>query len=479
MEIDWERFNKIKEGLPFTLTDEQNDFLIRFITSDGHWALLGDAGTGKSTIMQVLKMYYNHELVACGTTGVASVNLPNSMGIGTAHSLFNIPLNTAIDSDWKKRPHDVLSTSDLVKIIVVDEAFNHSSQELEFYLHQVSKMNRRTRKRNERNIRLLLVGDPLQNIPIVSDEQKVIYQELYGSHLMFRSHSWKEFAIKSYVLQEVKRQGGDEPKDEWFRKALQVIRYGVTQHIDKVCEGLNRKWVGDNHGDDAVYIAPTNAMVNSYNDKYLQRNPNFKMTFEVEFDKKYNKKLFPMDWEVTLAEGCKVITLINEQTGAYQNGTVLTVTQMSSDGIYGVKDNGEEVFVPIHEFKEDEVYVAEEVDKEKSIVRQVQKRRHVASAYMLPVKLCAAFSCMRVQGRTFDFETVVDFGSDRQNWLYNKKGMEDFMTGGAFVALSRVTNIDHLKLKHKIYPFHIKTCQESKAFWFESLEEMKRYDTTS
>ena len=102
---------------------------------------------------------------------------------------------------------------------------------------------------------------------------------------------------------------------------------------------------------------------------------------------------------------------------------------------------------------------------------QVQKRRHVASAYMLPVKLCAAFSCSRVQGRTFDFETVVDFGSDRQAWLYNKKGMEDFMRGGAFVALSRVTNIDHLKLKHKIFPHHIKVCKDSRQFWFKCLEE--------
>ena len=472
--IDWDKFNNIINGLPFKLTDEQYDFLVKFINGEGHFSLIGDAGVGKSTIMLVLKLYYNHELIGCGTTGVAAVNLPNEMGIGTAHSVFNMARDIAIESDWKKRPHDVLSTSDLVKVIVIDEVFNHSAQELAFYLHQVNKMNRATRKRKSRNIRLLLVGDPLQNIPITSNEQKKLYTELYGSYFMFNTTLWKDANIKTYVLTEVKRQVGSEPKDMWFKKALQVIRFGYTQHYQKVCEGLNRKWVGDNHSDDAVYIAPTNAMVNNYNDRYLSRNQNHKMTFEVEFDKKYNKKSFPMEWEVTLAVGCKVITLVNNPELGYQNGTVLTLSQLSSEGVYGVKDSGEEIFVPIHEFKEDEVYVSDETKD--GVIRQVQKRRHVASAYMLPVKLCAAFSCNRVQGRTFNFETVVDFGSDRQAWLYNKEGMEDFMTGGAFVSLSRVTNIDFLKLKNKIYPHHIKVCEESKKFWFRSLEEMKNYE---
>lgn len=471
MQIDWERFNKILEGLPFKLTDEQYNFLVKFITGEGHHCLLGDAGVGKTVIMGILKLYYNHKLIGCGTTGVAAVNLPNEMGIGTAHSVFNMALDIAIDSDWKKRPHDILTSSDLIEVVVVDEVFNHSSQELAFYLDRVNKVNRKTRKRKERDIRLLLVGDCLQNSPIVSDEQKKVYKELYGHHLMFRSKLWKEANINTTVFTHVKRQTGEEPKDVWFRKALQVIRFGIKEHYPKVCEGLNRKWVGDNHSEDAVYIAPTNAMVNNYNSIYLSRNPNRKMTFEVEFDKKYNKRLFPMDWEVTLAVGCKVITLVNLPEAGFQNGTVLTITSMSTDGIYGTKFNGEEIFVPIHEFKEDEVYVSDE-QTDKGLI-QVQKRRHIASAYMLPVKLCAAFSCNRVQGRSFDFETVVDFGSDRQSWLYTKVGMEDFMQGGAFVALSRVTNIDHLKLKNKVYPHHFKCCEESKAFWFESLNKCK------
>lgn len=381
-----ERLEGIINGLPFELTEEQLDFIVKFINGEGHFTLLGEAGSGKSTVMWVLKQYYEHEIVFGGSSGVATVNLPHNIGVATGHSLFNLSIGEAIESDYKKRAHDVLTSSSLVKIIVLDEAYCYNSQDLDQMLNQIRKLNRKTRKRKTpRKIRLLLVGDPLQRLPIVSSELQEKLTERFGHWLMFRSSVWEEANFSTYVFTQVKRQTGDEPKDLWFKKALQVLRYGVEKHYDKVLEGFNRKWVGDNHSEDAVYIAPTNNMVNTYNDDYLNRNPNFKMTFEVEFDKKYNKKLFPMDWEVTLAGGCKVLCLVNNPDGGYQNGTVITVGQMSTDGVYGTKEDGTEIFVPIHEFKEDEVYVADEV-KDGSPV-QVQKRRHVASAYMLPVKL--------------------------------------------------------------------------------------------
>ena len=130
-----------------------------------------------------------------------------------------------------------------------------------------------------------------------------------------------------------------------------------------------------------------------------------------------------------------------------------------------------EVYVPIHEFKEDEVYVSDEMKDGVKI--QVQKRRHVASAYMLPVKLCAGFVSARVQGRTFDCEGVIDFGSDWQDWMYTKEDMPDFMVAGAYVNFGRFTNIDHIKLKNRMKKIHIKVCRESINFWFECLKEMK------
>ena len=465
--MDWGRFNHILEEFPYKLTEGQYDFLVSFIQEEGHFSLLGDAGVGKSTIMLILKRYYEDEIIFAAATGSASQEMPDDIGCGTGHSLFNIARDVAIDSDWKKRPADILTKTDLVKVIVLDEGYCYNSQDLAMFYHQIKKVNKRSKNRKQRNIRLLLVGDCLQRLPIVSEDMKKYLNVEYGHWLMFRSHLWKTMRIKTKVLTEVKRQSGDSPKDVWFRKALHVIRYGYTQHYDKVIEGFNRKFVGCDHSEDAIYIAPTNSKVNTYNEGYLERNPNPKMVYSVSFGKKYDKKNFPMDWEVTLAEGAKFITLVNNPDQGYYNGTVMTVDQLTSEGIHATKLDGSKVFVGIHEFKEEEVYAAEETKN--GITSLVQKRKHVDSAYMIPVKLCAGFTFARCQGKTLEQEIVLDFGSERDVWMYNKRGMEDFMVAGAFVGISRATSIDHIKLRNPLRKEHIKVCRESVKFWFENV----------
>lgn len=469
MSIDHDKLNKILEGLPYTLTQEQSEFLNLFLTTKGHCSLLGSGGSGKSTIMWILKLYYEDEIVFAASTGTASEELPNNIGCGTGHSLFNMPRDFAIDSDWKKRPSDILTKTDLIKIVVLDEGYCYNSQDLAFIKHQIDKVNKRSKNRSRRNIRLLLVGDCLQRLPIVSSKDKKLLTEEYGHWLMFRSRIWKDMKFTVKVFSEGKRQKGEEPKDIWFRKALKVLRYGLTEHYPIILKGLNKKFVGSNHSDDAIYIAPTNKKVNVYNDNYLNKNPNIKVTFKVKFDKKYTTKDFPMDWEVTLAEGVKFITLVNNPEEGWFNGTILTATAVSSDGVYAIKEDGEEVFVGIHEFKEEELY-ADTVTKA-GVEQLVQKRRHKASAYMLPVKLCAGFTFARCQGRTINQELVLDFGNQSESWLYENKNMEDFMVAGAYVGFSRATNIDHIKLRNPLRPEHIKVCRESVNFWFENINK--------
>lgn len=466
--LNWDKFNKILEDFPHTLTKGQYDFLVSFIEGKGHYSLLGDSGSGKSTVMLILKKYYEDEIIFAASTGSASQELPDDIGCGTGHSLFNIARDLAIESDWKKRPADILTKSSLIKIIVLDEGYCYNSQDLAMFQHQISKLNKHNKNRKSRNIRLVIVGDCLQRLPIVSEDMKPYLTKEYGHWLMFRSRIWREMSITTKVLTEVKRQGGDTPKDVWFRKALQVIRYGYEVHYDKVLEGFNKKFVGTDHSEDAIYIAPTNNKVNLYNEAYLNRNPNPKMVYTATFGKKYNKKNFPMDWEVTLAEGVKFITLVNNPDQGYYNGSVMTVTQLTSDGIYAEKPDGSTVFVGIHEFKEEEVYATEEVRN--GVMQAVQKRKHVDSAYMIPVKLCAGFTFARCQGKTLDQEIVLDFGSSQDLWLYNKRGMEDFMVAGAFVGISRATSIDHVKLRNPLKKEHIKVCRESVKFWFESID---------
>ena len=467
-----EKLEGILAELPFTLTEEQLGFVTGFINGTGNWTLLGDAGSGKSCVMYILKLYYEDIILFGASTGTASEELPHNIGSGTGHSLFNLARDQAIEGDWKKRPANILTKSDMIRIIVLDEGYCYNSQDLSIIMHQIKKINKKGKNRKARNVRLLLVGDPLQRLPIVSDKGFMKHlHETYGHYLMFKSKVWEEANFTPYVFQTVKRQSGNEPKDIWFKKALYVLRYGIEKHYDKVINGFNRKLVGMDHKKDAIYIAPTNNMVNTYNDSYLARNPNVKITFNVVFTGKYKKQNFPMDREVTIGEGCKFLTLVNSPEEGYMNGTLLTCTQATTEGIWAVKEDGSSVFVGVHEFKEEEVY-AEECELYGKVVK-VQKRKHIASAYMLPIKLAAGYSFARCQGKSFDYETVLDFGAASQSWMYTKSGMEDFMVAGAFVGFSRATNIDHVKLRNPLMKCHLKTDRDSIDFWWKCVTETK------
>ena len=145
--MDWGRFNHILEEFPYKLTEGQYDFLVSFIQEEGHFSLLGDAGVGKSTIMLILKRYYEDEIIFAAATGSASQEMPDDIGCGTGHSLFNIARDVAIDSDWKKRPADILTKTDLVKVIVLDEGYCYNSQDLAMFYHQIKKVNKRSKNR--------------------------------------------------------------------------------------------------------------------------------------------------------------------------------------------------------------------------------------------------------------------------------------------------------------------------------------------
>ncbi len=511
MSYNSERLKSIIEGLPFTLTSEQEFFIRDFIMSTGHATCLGDSGVGKTTVMWVLSKYYKYEIIFGGSSGIATVNLPDNIGSATGHKMLKLSVGEAIDADYKKSAINTLTKSDMIKIIVLDEAYCYNSQDLDQMLNQIRKLNKSTRNRRSRDIRLLLVGDNLQRLPIVSDDLKKKLEYKYGHYLMFRSSVWKRFDPKCYVLQENKRQDGNSPKDIWFRKALYVLRYGIEEHYDKVLKGLNKLVVGEDYEEGSLYLAPTNSAVNAYNANYLRNNPNEKFTFKVSFDDKYDKKEFPIEKEVTLAEGCKLITLVNNEEGGYQNGTEVTVKDiLPSEGVIGIKEDGSEIFIELHEFKQEEIVAVEEkvenlklsqimdklsteklitLEQQQDMTREalnklyskkvkdkvlVQERKHIASAFALPCKLSAGYVIARSQGKTFNRKGLIDVGEPDKDYFYTWNKMPDYMVAGLFVALGRFTSIDHIQLTRPIEKKHIKVCRDSINFWWECVAEFKK-----
>ena len=100
--INEDRLQNILNGLPYRLNEKQARFVRCFIESDGNWSLSGLAGSGKSTIMLILKKYYGDEIVFFASSGVANLSLPNQIGNGTAHSGLSLSMKPANEINYKK-----------------------------------------------------------------------------------------------------------------------------------------------------------------------------------------------------------------------------------------------------------------------------------------------------------------------------------------------------------------------------------------
>jgi hypothetical protein len=454
--------------LPFPLTEGQKYSLEEFTTGTGHYALGGVQGAGKSTVMALLSKFYGDEVIFCASSGTASKQMPDNIGSGTAHSIMSLFTEVSrpeMMSKVNRTTTALFAKSDLIKVVVVDEAFAMDSDKLYTMLHRIKRFNKRTNNRGERNIRLLLVGDWLQRLPILTEEEKLIVNEKHGHWLMFKSNPWKEADIKVLMLTEVKRQD-----DKIFKACLDVIRYGIEHRYEGALEWLNQRYSKE-YDDTLLLLAPTNAAVKAANSLSLQRNPNPKGLYTSTITGKYNIKDSPLAKEVMLAVGSPVITVINHEEGDYCNGSYGHITGMESDGCW-VRFSGASVdtFVSMVTLREEESYIKKDVLQEDGTYADEQGKTLVGTCTGLPILLAASYTIARSQGKTFSCKINIDVGNTS---LYTSRKLGDFGTADVLVGLSRATSVDNITLLRKIEPKHIKVCRESIAFWYESLAKQE------
>jgi len=465
VKLDSEKLNKILDGMPFVLNERQYNFLVDYISKGrGHAVLNGLAGVGKSLLMYVLHLYYKDEIVFFGTTGVSSQNLPQGIGMGTGHSYLSLATKPTNELNYKKVSRkftDLFSKTDLVKIIVIDEAYLYNSDNLDLIWRRIERMNKRSSSRKARNVRLLLVGDCCQALTIADDSVREELTSRWGSYLMFESNVWGRFNFDYYVLDHVERQS-----DKVYKACLDIIRYNNQERLPKCIEWLNKR-VNENYSHDSIILAATNKTVDRINNEVLKRNPNKRIHFKPKIKGDFDIKNTLMRKDgVTLAEGLKVMTIFNDPEGENRwiNGSIGYINSISTEGCYVTfNHSGEEHFVPIHKWENKEVY-AESVTYKDGEKGSELKERVIGTMFCIGLLPASAISISKSQGLTISEDYVIDLESD---WLYTSEKLGDFGTNFLYLALSRGTSIQNVTFARPVTLGHVKCHQPSIDFWFK------------
>jgi ATP-dependent DNA helicase PIF1 len=374
--------------------------------------LTGAAGTGKSAALKMfINVYKSTKIMGVtSTTGISAL----LFGGVTIHSFLGIGLGQgsveSIVGKLYKRPHLRKKWCE-TEVLIIDE-ISMLSPELFDKLENVA---RRIRHNEEPfgGIQLILSGDFLQLPCIGSDE------------FCFESKSWDKCIEQTVYLTEIMRQ-----KDVEFQNCLNDVRIGLlTKKTRKLLKSRVGVELKNDFGIKPTKLFPTNYSVDYINNKELdilaESDPEF-FEYKMEIrpyagiqNKEYAiekyKKCCNAPETLQLCVGAQVMLLWNLDTeGGLVNGSRGVITSFVGDIPMVKFINGREILIDYN------IWESEEQDKK--ILRVVQ----------IPLKLAYALTIHKSQGCSLDYAEI-----DLSN---------TFAKGQAYVALSRVKNINGLSI---------------------------------
>jgi len=396
--------------------------------------ITGSGGVGKSVVVSELERLMKKSAILLAPTGRAALNI----GGATLHRTFGIPPSICHESEWMHgKVMENLFGDDTVKTIIIDEI---SMVRLDV-LCAIDRKLRSIKKTSKPfgGLQVIFVGDFFQLAPVLIRHEESVYYELYDSIYCFAADAWYEIDPTPIILDEVMRQG-----DKNTVRALNAVRKGTAG--EGVLEWLNI--LGENAvvSDEALTLCTRNVDANEINDIYYAKLTTKEETMCASIVGTFPDR--PVEKYIKLKKGCRVIICANNTMAGYRNGDSGYIKSFHLNAadpyIAVVLDNGITVSVEVYEWEATRYKVTKgKLDKMK-----------VGSYKQYPLKLGYGITIHKAQGMTLD-EYTLDLGGGA------------FAHGQAYVGISRVRSLDHMRLTRPIYPHDIIIDQEVIDFYEE------------
>lgn len=406
-----------------------------------HIFLTGNAGTGKSTLLEYWRDKTKKNIAVLAPTGVAALNVKGQ----TIHSFFGFRPDITIQkirqfyrNKGKKGLFKKLDS------IVIDEISMVRADLLDC-IDAFLRMHGKNHNLAFGGIKMIFIGDLHQLPPVVMNNEKDIFSGYYKTPYFFSSIVFDNLEIEFIELKKIYRQ-----TDEKFIEILASIRNNninneqlslLNSRVDEQFETPSNKFF--------ITLTTTNNKTQAINDYHLSKLSGQKFTYEGKGIGKFDVKALPTNSKLEFKVNSQIMMVANDKEGRWVNGSLGKIVKINSDK----KDGPDVVVVELENGYEVEVipYTWEMFRVEYNPAKDQLQTESVGSYKQYPITLAWAITIHKSQGKTFD-NVIIDFG-----W-------GTFAHGQAYVALSRCTNLNGIVLTKEFEKAHIITDEKVKIF---------------
>ncbi len=412
---------------PLELTDEFEYALDRFEAGQ-HLFITGRAGTGKSTLLQLIRRTTRRRLAVVAPTGVAALNVRGQ----TMHSFFGWPGKLLTRGDIKRSKKRGLF--ERLDTLVIDEVSMVRADLLD-RVDEFLRLNRDRPGEPFGGVQLVLFGDLFQLPPVVASEgERSLFEgehAAYPSPHFFDAGVWRGGGaeLELIELNKVFRQ-----KARLFVRLLDAVREGHFDEDDLI--DLNTRHVdAASYGTaPAITLTSTNRLADAINQRALIEVRGEPRRYVGTLEGNFDTRNLPTDLALSLKPGAQVMFVRNDAEKRYVNGTIGVVVGAEPERVVvHVEEDGraEDVMVT-QETWENIRYAVDEYSGQ--ITEQV-----TGSFQQYPLKLAWAITIHKSQGKTFE-RMQLDLGRGA------------FESGQTYVALSRCRTLDGIRLVQPLRP---------------------------
>ncbi len=427
-----EENNKILQLLLDMRNTGSNSYIL-FVT--------GMAGTGKTTLINLLRSQYPGHLAILAPTGIAALNA----GGVTIHSFFKFPHRILTVNDIKTSNKRVIYEK--LELLIIDEVSMVRCDLLDS-IDRFLRMNRDS-DLPFGGVQLLLIGDLFQLPPVVKDsDQRILRQIGHKDKYFFNALCLQGCELITIELKTVYRQ-----RSTSFTDILKRIR--VAEDIENTVNEVNQicyKEVGSRH---SITLTCTNAVADEINMKELNRLATEKQTYLGSLTGNYNASAdnLPSPYRLELKVGAQIMFTQNDGAHRWVNGSMGIVRSMDNDSIkvqltganndynVNVRRTTWEKYRYVYNHAENQIIPVT-----------------IGTYIQYPLSLAWAVTIHKSQGKTLD-NILIDFGAGA------------FETGQVYVALSRCRTINDIRLACPLKTTDVKCDTTIKDFYATHLTE--------